>query len=157
MRCRSCGRQIPGDALLCPYCGQGVFASLPAPAGDVRRSKARGGLAVALAYLFFACSVCCLVAALAANLYYLSPSGGVRTWLRERLSRGVGIERPTLPARPSGSSERFFLTCEPSLAVQVQPERGCGGKRLLTPVAFDWAQCGLDTREYADYRRTIMT
>lgn len=77
MRCRACDRTIPEDALLCPYCGQSVFLTLPAPRSHVsplpnqsKNPSQRQRLQVLLAYLFLICCAFCLLAAVALFAIY---------------------------------------------------------------------------------------
>ena len=77
-RCTACGRVIPRDALLCPYCGSGVLVALPLvqgvepapgsfPPGSMSWSRRRWlrWMPVAGAWAFLCLSIaCCLTAVL---------------------------------------------------------------------------------------------
>ena len=88
MECKACGRAIPDDALLCPYCGQGVFVALPSPRPRERlvHSLERRRSRVLLAYLFLMCCACCLLAAVALFAVYSPSMADAWGRLRERIT-----------------------------------------------------------------------
>ncbi|NLE45352.1 MAG: hypothetical protein GX620_11575 [Chloroflexi bacterium] len=69
-QCVSCAREIPGDALLCPYCGQSVHAVLAAPAEEPAWNRPTRWRELIGPGLFFSISLCCCLAALGMNLFY---------------------------------------------------------------------------------------
>lgn len=65
MLCESCGREIPNDAVLCPYCGQAVRREVP-PTPPVPPPRKRTATWIAIAALItiaVVCFVCVLCAA----------------------------------------------------------------------------------------------
>jgi hypothetical protein len=79
MRCEGCDRQIPDDALLCPYCATGVLRRLESP--SPRENSLEGGtlprqrrysqrLAIAASFVFLLLSFACCSLALGVNIYY---------------------------------------------------------------------------------------
>lgn len=110
MRCKACGRTIPEDALLCPYCGQSVFLALPSPRSHARplQEPSRRRSRALLAYLFLMCCACCLLAAVALFAVYSPSMADGWERLRERISNLSSLEesgpQPLLWIASEGSS-----------------------------------------------------
>jgi len=109
MRCKACGRIIPEDALLCPYCGQSVFLALPSPRSRVRplQQPARRRSRILLAYLFLMCCACCLLATVALFAVFSPSMTDVWERLPERISFLSSFEE-------SGSQPLLWIVSEGS-------------------------------------------
>lgn len=78
MRCEFCDRQIPGDSLLCPYCGHTVLPALPPTsssgsplsASRQRTKRFADWLAAFAAFAYFLSSAGCCLLALMVNIRY---------------------------------------------------------------------------------------
>ena len=79
MRCKACDRQIPDDALLCPYCGISVLRRLAPPSPRTNSPHGvsagrQGGVSqwpvIAASTAFLLLSLACCLLALSVNIYY---------------------------------------------------------------------------------------
>jgi predicted nucleic acid-binding Zn ribbon protein len=97
MKCQYCGREIPDDSQLCPYCGQSVQSVSSAKPQEKKKKKRAGLLLAAVA----------TVAAVCLCVFLLADTG-------DRTDNGSGRERQSYYVRyeVTGTTSRASLTYE---------------------------------------------
>ena len=98
MRCDSCSREIPDDAVLCPYCGQAVRREVPPPP-PVPQPRKRTGTWIAIVALV-TIAVVCFVCVLCAAFGTTTPSYKAAS-TAEAAARQTEAARPTNTAIPT--------------------------------------------------------
>jgi hypothetical protein len=101
MQCRNCNRDIPGDALLCPYCGESVASSdeTLAPAPPAAKRTGIWVAVIAILAVALVCFSCLLCAAL-----------GTTTPSYEATSTAQAAARQTEAARPTNTAIPTYNT-----------------------------------------------
>ena len=100
MQCQSCNRDIPDDAVLCPYCGQTVSREEPPPTSAPQVRKRTGTWVVIIAIL--AIAVVCLVCMLCAAFGTTTPSYKATSTVRAA-ARQTEAARPTNTPIPTST------------------------------------------------------